>query len=1021
MSEFLSRFLARGTGQAKALVTDDFGGSVPRTRAPYGTRRLWSVTKAGIFPGTRALLPALRDLALRSVEGRRPPLPLDTDAVDPAARFEFAREHFGRSEDGIALARDTSYEKFLLYFVLLTVLVSIDIASGRSMGRLIPLWLDLASRGALLALLSAVLLRSSFENWQLRTRSLGSLGHFLRRPAEWMAVPSPGWVSRSRGAITLFVVTASATVGGLIVSSASSAAAAMASTAPGSKSVVSNLFAAPTPSDFWYQLLGYVFPQVGPIAIGQALPIDAGIGAAFGAMSAALMAVAVSFFAYQTLVGVTETAHQGSVLGDRWHTIWGPLRVAYGFGMLAPVSGGYCLAQMLVLSVALMGGQIANSAWSAFVNNLGSTQIATPALAETLPLVRDVMLLEVCYAVEDHIVAKGKAYGGRPATVDNHPTKWPTTYAPGPQTKTLIKRGWSSFVYWWNSWMDSANNAGTQNPIVTRPAVWNYGNCGSISGDYSLDSSMADAAVLAMDSTRLVAFDALRSSLHGVATQLVESLSPDTGTDWSTLSGPLFTKVLTAKNTYDKAILAAAQTYADGASSQSLGSFQANATKHGWVVAGAYYMVLARIDSEVLSLTSVVPVATVGAGKGIPVDSDEAQLLFNKTTGAIPLLTGWWDQNVSGLPDPTATGSEGQKNNGLSQSAVNAGRFSNAGSLASATEEIGSVDSGVQAWLLKQAMVKSGTGNGLQQMADFGNLLLNVCLGILTVLGVGSLGATVAAANPEAALLKATLGKFVPGAESLKTALSFVVMWTAMIALALLIAGIVHAYILPLMPFILYTFAIMDMLVTVICGVIAAPVWAMMHINLEGEEMFKGKHGAGYMACFNILLGPVLTLFGLFFSVHLFEAMVWLLSMTLYPAMGAATAGHFFGVIGTLTYIIVITVLNYQMATRSFHLITQVPKRVSGWFGASPDGDNGEHHASGALGLVTSHTKQGLSTAQGASQGAAAAATSRRQAAAEALKAGGAGGAARAVAGGVAGQVASAGNAGGTQNRLPPA
>lgn len=243
---------------------------------------------------------------------------------------------------------------------------------------------------------------------------------------------------------------------------------------------------------------------------------------------------------------------------------------------------------------------------------------------------------------------------------------------------------------------------------------------------------------------------------------------------------------------------------------------------------------------------------------------------------------------------------------------------------------------------------------------------------ILVVLGVGSLGAAAASANPEVALLKVFKG-LIPGGGVADKIIGFAMVWTALIAMALLIAGVLHAYILPLMPFILFTFAVMDMLVMTICGVIAAPVWAMMHINLEGEEMFKGRHGAGYMVCFNILLRPVLTLFGLFLSMHLFEAMIWLLSVTIYPALGTATAGHFFGVIGTITYVILITVLNYQVAVRSFHLIIQVPQRVSSWFGASADGDGGEQHSTKALGLVVSSAEKGLNTMQGAGKGAGAA------------------------------------------------
>ena len=311
---------------------------------------------------------------------------------------------------------------------------------------------------------------------------------------------------------------------------------------------------------------------------------------------------------------------------------------------------------------------------------------------------------------------------------------------------------------------------------------------------------------------------------------------------------------------------------------------------------------------------------------------------------------------------------------------------------------------GLQDWVLKQATMTPGKGTALQEMADFGNLLLNICVTLMIALGAGAIFGGAGGLTPIG--IAAKFGKtLLPGGPIEKLS-GFAIAFAGLLAVGLLLLGLMHAFILPLMPFLLFFFATMDMLVMVVCGVIAAPIWALLHVTFEGEELLKGKHGEGYMICFNLLLRPGLTLFGLFFSMKVFEAMIWLLSVTIYPAIASATSGHFMGFFGTLTYVVVIAVLNYQLAIRSFHLITEVPSRVARWFGASPDGDGGKEHSTHAMGMVISNSRQGLEAATGAARGALGRTASAAGAAQPV-------GAARAGLGAVAGQVAQAGKSAG--------
>ena len=123
------------------------------------------------------------------------------------------------------------------------------------------------------------------------------------------------------------------------------------------------------PDDLFGKLLSLVFPNVGPIpSNGELSPWAEPLRLAFQQFNTILLAFATIMLTYHGVTGVVASAYDGEPLGRNWHTIWAPMRVTLGFGMLAPVANGYALVQVLVLSFAVLGSNIANSVYNAFVS-----------------------------------------------------------------------------------------------------------------------------------------------------------------------------------------------------------------------------------------------------------------------------------------------------------------------------------------------------------------------------------------------------------------------------------------------------------------------------------------------------------------------------------------------------------------------------------------------------------------------------------------------------------------------------
>lgn len=150
---------------------------------------------------------------------------------------------------------------------------------------------------------------------------------------------------------------------------------------------------------------------------------------------------------------------------------------------------------------------------------------------------------------------------------------------------------------------------------------------------------------------------------------------------------------------------------------------------------------------------------------------------------------------------------------------------------------------------------------------------------------------------------------------------------------ALLVVGITHAYIIPMVPYIQVMFFVMGMMILLVEALIAAPLWAFFHIRMDGQEFVDQVQKPGYMIAFNLLLRPALMILGLMMSYFVFGAAAWFISVTFIPAVAAAGSGQSVGLIGAIVMICIVTYLNFQVALRSFSMINQVLDRVTRWFG----------------------------------------------------------------------------------------
>ena len=127
-------------------------------------------------------------------------------------------------------------------------------------------------------------------------------------------------------------------------------------------------------SDTSLQMLEQIFGLVDGVLYGTGTQV---VGQMFGVFNAAVLALGGIFLTYTLLVSTINTAQDGEVMGKQWSSIWIPIRVTCGVGLLVPKASGYCMMQVFVMWIVVQGIGAANQVWGAALNYLESGGVLT--------------------------------------------------------------------------------------------------------------------------------------------------------------------------------------------------------------------------------------------------------------------------------------------------------------------------------------------------------------------------------------------------------------------------------------------------------------------------------------------------------------------------------------------------------------------------------------------------------------------------------------------------------------------
>lgn len=126
--------------------------------------------------------------------------------------------------------------------------------------------------------------------------------------------------------------------------------------------------------------------------------IDGAVGGLFSNLNAAVLLIAAIVTAYTMVAGTMSTAHDGSMLGKKWSSMWVPIRTAFGIGMIIPLSSGWCAAQLAVFWLVGQGVALASGGWAEYANAYltPTEKLVAPAATKAGYLANDMFKYLVC-------------------------------------------------------------------------------------------------------------------------------------------------------------------------------------------------------------------------------------------------------------------------------------------------------------------------------------------------------------------------------------------------------------------------------------------------------------------------------------------------------------------------------------------------------------------------------------------------------------------------------------------------
>lgn len=658
-------------------------------------------------------------------------------------------------------------------------------------------------------------------------------------------------------------------------------------------SFAANVFE-PSSGDISIKLLGAIFG--GLLDSGGNDPLISGIKIFNGGV----LIIGGILAGYTILAGTLNTAHDGEMLGRKFSSVWIPIRYSVGTALVLPViGGGYCVMQAIVMWLVVQGIGLADGVWGGFMSNptsVANTNVQTYR-NEIVGTAQAAFNASMCYRAYARAISESSSllkFGQYNYTMTQNSQGW--VY--GDATSSVRRNGCGEVDY-----PQDKNVTQADSTVVNTTQSTNAGYLGDIG------TIFAPMDVSAIGQAHVTQTDALVHKMDDLAAAVIATAPKpsDEGAFGVTMTpdqaAAYYAQIEQAADDYLKGV----KSVADGLSTgDAYAKIQQAANNQGWILAGAWFTRIVQMNDIINKAVASSPTDESSA-VGPAMDS----LIFGDASkyydGAKLVLAA----NKRSQPGSFL----GIKNSPDAQNVAGSGVHITGNPLKTLQAGITESFTGVNLYDLK-----NDTRHPLVVINELGNRLLTLAGLIVGSVAIAAFG----------------LVKFADaiGGGGMASAIS-VIGWFLDVPIKVLTgAGAAAAYFLPNMPFIIWIGCIVGWVLLVIEAIIAAPLWAIMHLHPNGEDL-TGRAGNGYSLVLSLLLRPVLMIFGMEAAIVISSVVGELINKTFFEVFAQSTnsttgiSALFSLAIGSVVYLTVM----FIFIRKCFSIMHQLPDQLLQWIG----------------------------------------------------------------------------------------
>lgn len=302
---------------------------------------------------------------------------------------------------------------------------------------------------------------------------------------------------------------------------------------------------APPPTDNSVIFLENIFGVVDGVLHGTGSQM---VGTIFKVFNSGILVLGGIIVMYIIIVSTMMTAQEGQMLGQKWSSIWIPLRATIGLSLLIPKASGYCAMQIFVMWVTVQGVGLGDKIWAEALNymnkggviisaNMSGSAILTSDSSQIADGAAKILYGQVCMVgLETQLEAQRESYlaskeqGSGPCA--GTPSSTMQAFCDTPVPNFL---GSVSAVEQYNLSSPDAKDYSVNMPNFDSGSIYSglNGICGKIVWNNLMDEatteslseveSLSESDMDSIASSRAVAIDQMYSTLSSAAKQMVSN------------------------------------------------------------------------------------------------------------------------------------------------------------------------------------------------------------------------------------------------------------------------------------------------------------------------------------------------------------------------------------------------------------------------------------------------------------------------------------------------------------------